>query len=150
MNLVALAVGLAFGVAIAGARLHEYDVIHKMLLLQEPDVFLLMGSAVAVAAPTLVLLRRVGWQTPFGGPLRVARAPVERNNVLGAVVFGTGWAIAGTCPGPAIAMVATGSLPGLFVMAGIITGATLYGTVARIPRWRPVSPRESAALNLSC
>ena len=150
MNLVALAVGLAFGLAIAGARLHEYNVIHQMLLLQEADVFLLMASAVGVAAPTLLLLRRRGWQTPFGGALEVARGPVERRNVLGAVVFGTGWAVAGTCPGPAIAMVATGSLPGLFVMAGIVAGATLYGAVARIPRWRPVSPQETAALNLSC
>ena len=44
-----------------------------------------------------------------------------KRNVLGAVVFGGGWAIAGTCPGPAIAMSTGGSVMGLVVMAGQIT-----------------------------
>ena len=133
MNVAALAVGLVFGLALAGARLHEYNVIHRMLLLQEPDVFLLMASAVAVAAPLLLLLQRRGWHTPFAGPLRIERPRPTRNNVLGSVVFGTGWAIAGTCPGPAIAMVATGSLPGLFVMAGIFVGTLLYRIKEKLP-----------------
>jgi uncharacterized membrane protein YedE/YeeE len=146
MNIAALAVGAVFGFAIAGARLHDYNVIHNMLLLREFDVFLLMASAIGIAAPALLLLQRGGWQTPFAGALRVPRLPVQRNTILGSVVFGTGWAVAGTCPGPAIAMVATGSLPGVFVMAGIIFGASLHGALGRLPRWRPTR-RDAAALN---
>lgn len=144
MNAVALVVGLVFGFALAGARLHEYDVIHRMLLLQEADVFLLMASAIAVAAPSLYLLQRRGWRTPFAGHLQLARPPLRRDTVLGSVVFGTGWAIAGTCPGPAIAMVATGSVPGLFVMAGIVVGTILHGALASWPRWRPMRRQEMA------
>jgi uncharacterized membrane protein YedE/YeeE len=135
VNAAALAVGLVFGFALAAARLHEYNVIHRMLLLQEADVFLLMASAIAVAAPLLLLLQRLGWRTPLAGPLKVARLRPNRNNILGSVVFGTGWAVAGTCPGPAIAMVATGSVPGLFVMTGIVVGTMLYGAVVELPRW---------------
>jgi uncharacterized membrane protein YedE/YeeE len=144
MNAVALAVGVVFGFALAGARLHEYNVIHRMLLLQEADVFLLMASAIAVAAPTLYVLQRKGWRTPFAGQLRLARPALSRDAVLGSVVFGTGWAIAGTCPGPAIAMVATGSVPGVFVMAGIVVGTMLHGALASWPKWRPVRRREMA------
>lgn len=144
MNAAALAVGLVFGFALAGARLHEYDVIHRMLLLQEADVFLLMASAIGVAAPALFLLQRRGWRTPFAGQLNLARPPLSRGTMLGSVVFGTGWAIAGTCPGPAIAMVATGSVPGLFVMAGIIVGTMLHGALESLPRWRPIRRRELA------
>jgi len=146
MSFAALAVGLVFGFAIAGARLHDYNVIHNMLLLREADVFLLMASAIGIAAPSLLLLQRLGWQTPFAGSLRVPRLPVRRDTILGSVVFGTGWAVAGTCPGPAIAMVATGSLPGVFVMAGIIFGVSLHGALGRLPRWRPTR-QDAAALN---
>jgi uncharacterized protein len=147
MRFAALGVGAVFGFAIAGARLHDYNVIHRMLLLQEADVFLLMASAIAVAAPSLLLLQRLGWRTPFAGALHVPRLPVRRDTVLGSLVFGTGWAIAGTCPGPAIAMVATGSLPGAFVMAGIVVGASLHGALGRLPRWRLARRPDPAALN---
>ena len=146
MKIAALAVGLVFGFMIGSARLNDYDVIHRMLLLQEPDVFLLMASAIGVAAPSLLLLSRLGWRTPFAGPLNVPRLPPNRNTVLGSVVFGTGWAIAGTCPGPAIAMVAMGSVPGVFVTAGIIVGASLHGAFGRLPELL-LTRRRPAALN---
>ena len=125
MKLVALLCGAAFGFLVTAARLSDYQVIHDMLLLREPDVFLLMGSAVAVAAPILLLLERAKWRTPFGGDLRVTRAPVSRNAVAGAAVFGTGWAIAGTCPVPALAMSVTGGYLGLAVTAGLFGGIAL-------------------------
>ena len=125
MNLAGLLVGTAFGFLIAAARLHDYDVIHRMLLLQELDVFLLMGTAVGVAAPLIWLLRRRGWRTPLAGPLTVPSSRVERKHLLGAAVFGTGWAAAGTCPGPALAMTASGNLLGIPVMAGLVLGMLL-------------------------
>lgn len=129
MNRPALLVGLAFGFLIAAARLSDYDVIHDMLLLREPDVFLLMASAVGTAAPLLLLLKRIGWKTTSGETMALRRAPVQPRNVLGAVVFGSGWAVAGTCPGPAIAMATGGSVLGLVVMAGLVSGVFLFDRV---------------------
>ncbi len=125
MNRVGLAFGIAFGFLIAAAGVADYDVIHRMLLLQEFDVFLLMASAIGVSMPLLWLLERRRWRTPFGGFLDIKRYPVTRKDVLGAAVFGTGWAIAGTCPAPALAMVAGGSMLGLVVIAGIFAGILL-------------------------
>jgi uncharacterized membrane protein YedE/YeeE len=100
-----------------------------MLLLREAHAFLLMGSAVAIAVPLLWLLERRGWHTPFGGSLKLARYRVERKDVLGAMVFGTGWAIAGTCPAPALAMLAGGSVLALVVIGGIFAGILLRDAV---------------------
>jgi hypothetical protein len=122
VNRVSFVVGAAFGFLVVAARLDSYEVIHDMLLLREPDVFLLMASAIAVAAPILVLLERRRWRTPFGGPLRIVRAPVSRPALSGAAVFGAGWAVAGTCPIPALAMTAEGSVLGAFVVAGMFGG----------------------------
>ena len=131
MNRAALLVGAAFGFLVTAARLSDYQVIHDMLRLREPDVFLLMASAIAVAAPFLVILERRRWRTPFGGQLKVQRQPIARRNVLGAAVFGSGWAIAGTCPVPAIAMVAGGSGLGLAVTAGLFGGIALRDAIDR-------------------
>lgn len=131
MKTVAFLVGGLFGFLVAAARLSDYQVIHDMLLLREPDVFLLMGSAVAVAAPLLILLQKSRWKTPFGGEIQVQRNPVTRRNVFGAAVFGTGWAVAGTCPVPAIAMTAGGSVLGVAVAAGLFGGIALRDRIDR-------------------
>jgi uncharacterized membrane protein YedE/YeeE len=147
VNLVGFLTGAAFGLVLAAARLSDYDVIHKMLLLQEFDVFLLMGSAMATAAPLLWLLQRSNWVTPLGGPLKVRREPIERRNIVGAAIFGTGWAIAGTCPGPAVVMTAGGSVLGVFVMAGLLAGAALRDKVATRSTEAPApAPNAEGAL----
>ena len=128
---VAFLMGAAFGFLVAAARLSDYQVIHDMLLLREPDVFLLMGSAVAVAAPILLFLERKHWKTPFGGELKVLRTPVARRNVYGAMIFGTGWAVAGTCPVPALAMTVSGGYLGLAVAAGLFGGIALRDSIDR-------------------
>lgn len=139
MNRVAFLVGIAFGFLVAAARLHEYEVIHDMLLLREPDVFLLMGAAVGTAAPILWFLRRRHWRTPTGEEMTLMQQPVTRQAVAGAAVFGAGWAIAGTCPIPALAMTVSGGWLGAVVAAGLFGGiAARDAFAARQHRADPV------------
>lgn len=125
MNTAGLLFGMAFGGLLAAARLHEYDTIHAMLRLDEPDVFLLMASAIAVSAPALWWLERRRVVTPLGGELRLSRSKPEAHHIKGGALFGVGWAIAGTCPAPALVMVSSGALLGLVAMAGIFIGLHL-------------------------
>jgi uncharacterized protein len=122
VRLVGLLFGSAFGFLLALAGLNDYEVIHNMLLLEDLEPFLIMGSAVAVAAPIVWSLERKRWNTPFAGPLRPGRSPVQRHHITGSAIFGTGWAIAGTCPAPALAMTGSGALLGLVVVAGMFAG----------------------------
>ena len=129
-NTLGFAVGIAFGFLLVAAGVHRYEVIRDALLLRDPYVFLLMGSAVATAAPLLYLLRRRGWVTPLGGPLDLEREPVSRANLTGSAVFGAGWAVTGSCPGPALASVAGGNIVGVWVVGGLFTGIWLFETLA--------------------
>ena len=130
INRVGLFAGAAFGFLLTGARLTDYDVIHRMLLFRDWQPFLVMGSAVLVAAPLLWALQLRGWTTPLGGPLRLTPAAIAPHHVSGSVLFGMGWAVAGTCPGPALAMIGAGRLMGVVVVAGIFAGITLRDAVA--------------------
>lgn len=125
LNLLGLAFGVMFGAVLAASNLHEYDTIHAMLRLDEFDVFWFMASAIAVSAPLLWILERQGMQTPLGGRLSLSRSMPERHHLQGGAVFGVGWAIAGTCPAPALVMVASGALLGLVAIPGIFLGLHL-------------------------
>lgn len=90
MKLVGFLFGTAFGFLIALGGLNEYEVIHNMLLLEDFQPYLIMGSAVAVAAPIVWLLERRNWTTPFAGPIRPGRSKTERHHIAGSAIFGTG------------------------------------------------------------
>lgn len=124
----AVAVGLAFGFLLTASGLGDYTTIHRGLLFDDPYMFQVLGSAMAVATVGLALLRRRG-STAFGGRLALPRRSVERRHVYGGAVFGVGFGLAGACPGTAVAMAATGGLGGLVVLAGLVGGLRLRGTV---------------------
>ena len=81
-----------------------------------------LAEAVAVAAPTLWVLERRHWATVYGGELELARSRPQRHHIVGAAIFGSGWAVAGTCPAPALAMGASGAWLGLVVVGGLFAG----------------------------
>ena len=149
MNRTGLFFGAAFGFLLASVRFTDYDVIHNMLLLRDWHPFLTFGSALAVAVPLLRLLQRRGWRTPLGGPLKLSPSPVGRHHIIGSALFGTGWAVAGTCPGPALAMVGSGRLLGVFVVAGLFCGIALRDVVvARSAAQATLRRAEPAAVGL--
>lgn len=97
----------------------------------DPTLAFVMAGALAVAAPGYALVRR------RRGPLFAAafqiptRRDIEPRLLAGAGLFGLGWGLAGFCPGPALAALATGLAPvGLFVLA-MIGGMLLAGVLAR-------------------
>lgn len=129
-GVVALAVGLAFGVLLTGSGLGNYDTIHDGLLLRDPYIYLMMTGTVGTAAVGIALLRRHG-RTLGGQPLVIPRQPVSSANVYGGALFGVGFGVAATCPGITVAAVATGAWLGGTVLVGILVGLALRGSVER-------------------
>ena len=117
--------GACFGGLLGAANLHEYDTIHAMLRLDEFDVYGLMASAILVAAGLLWWLERRPTSTMFDGTLTLQRSRPKKHHIIGGALFGIGWAIAGTCPAPALVMVSSGALYGLIVILGIFIGIYL-------------------------
>ena len=123
--------GLGFGFLLSWSRLSDPTVIRNMLLLREAHVFLIMGSAIVVAAVGLRLLRKAGSRAfVTGDSIGWSVQRPELRHVIGSVIFGAGWSVAGTCPGPVAAMIGEGQLGGLAVAAGLLAGVVLQPTLA--------------------
>mgnify|MGYP003328800556 CR=1 FL=1 len=125
MNLIGGLFGAGFGFVLAAARLHEYDTIHETLKFQSPYVFGLMGLAIGISLPLLWILERREVETVYGGRLSLSRSRIERHHIVGGALFGAGWSIAGTCPAPALAMLASGATYGAIAVVGLFIGLWL-------------------------
>jgi uncharacterized protein len=129
---LALVVGLALGFVFDWARLTDPETFHRMLTLESAYVYLLMGSAVAVAAPAVWRLRQRGWRAPLTGELVTwSDVPIGREHVGGGIIFGIGWAVSSSCPGPLVAQIGAGRLPALATLAGACCGIALRTALAR-------------------
>ncbi len=123
--------GAGFGFVLAAANLHEYDTIHKMLRLEEFDVFLLMGGAIGTSLPLLWWLERRRTRTVLGGPLLLSRSKPRREHVIGGALFGIGWAVSGTCPAPALVMLVSGAGLAAVTIIGLFVGLNLRDAQVR-------------------
>jgi uncharacterized protein len=122
---MATAIATTFVLRMIAARLHEYDTIHKTLRFDEFDVFWLMAASIGTSLPLLWLLERRSITTRFGGKLALSRTKPQRHHLIGGGLFGIGWAVAGTCPAPALVMLSSGVTFGLIAIAGLFIGIQL-------------------------
>jgi uncharacterized protein len=96
----------------------------------DPSLALVMLGAVSVAAIAFRLAARRP-ASVFGGAFRIVnrRAPIDRQLVIGAVLFGVGWGLSGFCPGPAVVSLASGQVGAVVFVAAMIAGMLLKSAV---------------------
>jgi uncharacterized protein len=130
LRLSALALGIVTGFVFAWARLTDPDTFRRMLSLDSPRIYLLMGAAVGVAFVGARLLR--------GRRALLTREAIEwqsvrptRSHLIGSVLFGIGWGITDACPGPTAAQLGGGRILALAVCAGVVAGVRLQPALLR-------------------
>jgi uncharacterized membrane protein YedE/YeeE len=112
--LATVVTGLGLGFTVTNIGFGDYAELNRMFTFQDPRMMLSFGGAVVIIACTFALLR-------------VRRTPgrVHGGVIIGGVLFGTGWAISGGCPAIPIIQVASGYLPALVTVLGVIVGIRL-------------------------
>ncbi|QOL48711.1 YeeE/YedE family protein [Massilia litorea] len=123
------AIGLLFGIGLIVSGMTDPGKVLGFLDLAgnwDPSLLFVMGGATLVAAIGFALARRRG-RTLSGAPIRLPTSTaIDRRLVIGSLVFGAGWGLAGFCPGPALASLGTGrGEPLLFVLA-MVAGMALF------------------------
>ena len=118
-------IGLFFGFALSRTGATQFDAIHQMVLLEDLHLIGVMISAIALSAIGYLLFRRGVLRVRTGEAPNLQPKPLRRGLVFGGLLFGAGWALAGACPGTALAQLGEGALSGGITLFGILIGARL-------------------------
>jgi uncharacterized membrane protein YedE/YeeE len=120
--------GTIFGFILSRSGAADYNYIQGMFLFEQFQLYGIIGTAVAVTAPGLWLLKRFG-RTVTGRRLEIELKPLHRGNIVGGLLFGVGWSMAGMCPGPIFVNLGEGKLYAAAALAGALVGAGAFGTM---------------------
>ena len=119
-------VGAFFGLVLTKAEVVTWHKIRAMFYFREPDLYLIIGSAVVIGALFVAWIKRKKLRTPFGEPVVVLDKPMHKGVFFGGFLFGLGWFITGTCPGPIYAQLGGGEFFAVFTLAGALAGAYAF------------------------
>ncbi len=129
-NFLAWLLGALFGFLMSRAGATTYDFHAKMFLLQDFQLMEVIGVAVLIGMAGIWWMQsRQIRSLATGDLIQFPRKPWQDTLVLGAFLFGIGWAMTASCPGTVPAMLGEGKLPALFVLIGIILGTFAYGVL---------------------
>lgn len=121
----ALLSGLIFGMGLMVSGMTDPAKVLAFLDLAgawDPSLALVMIGAIAVARVGFALAAR-RQNTLINTPLYLPeRQEVDRRLFLGSALFGTGWGLAGFCPGPAVVATGMGYSPAVVVVIAILAG----------------------------
>ena len=133
-KLFALVAGIYFGIVLVKSEVASWFRIQSMFRFEEPHMFLIIGSAVAVGVVSIALIKALGHRTAAGKPIEFKDKPYHKGTLLGGALFGIGWAVTGACPGPIYDQIGSGEGLALTTFAGALSGAYLYALLKpRLP-----------------
>ncbi|MGR3321348.1 MAG: DUF6691 family protein [Pseudooceanicola sp.] len=123
-NLLALLAGSLFGLGLHISGMTNTDKVQGWLDVfgqWDPTLAFVMGGAII---PMAIAWRITRVSRPLaGGSFPPAPLPeLDRKLVIGSVLFGAGWGLAGLCPGPAIASLSYGGLGGAVFLIAMLSG----------------------------
>lgn len=127
--LTALLVGLVFGIGLIVSGMTDPSKVIGFLDLAgawDPSLAFVMGGAIVVGA---IAFRMAGKRerSLLGEAMRLPTATqIDRRLVLGSLAFGAGWGLAGYCPGPALASLASGDLKPVVFTAAMLAGMGIF------------------------
>ena len=128
-SFLALFSGLVFGVGLIASGMTDPAKVKGFLDLfgaWNPSLAIVMAAAVAVAVVAFARARRrtASWT---GAHMEIPTSTVvDRRLILGGVLFGVGWGVAGLCPGPALVAASSGSLAALVFVVAMLVGMTAH------------------------
>lgn len=134
-TLLFLVIGICFGITMYKSEAASWFRIYEMFQFDAFHMYGIIGTALAVGVLNTLIIKSYNIKSFFGS--RIQFIPKEKSIVrylLGGLIFGLGWGLAGACPGPMFTLLGAGVYPIIIVIIGALLGTFLYGLVKdRLP-----------------
>jgi hypothetical protein len=125
-----LFVGIVFGIVMAKSEAFSWFRIQEMFRFQAFHMYGIIGTAVFLGVIGVALIKRFQLRDVSGNP--IVFHPKEKSvtrYLLGGTLFGLGWALSGSCPGPMVVNIGYGYLSLAVVFFFATVGTFFYGVV---------------------
>ena len=135
--LTSLLAGLVFGLGLLVSGMANPAKVIGFLDLAgdwDPSLGLVMAGAIAVGIIAFAVARRR--TVSFVGAEMKLTTPhhIDRRLVLGSLLFGVGWGIAGFCPGPGLVALGMGEVKAVVFVGAMLAGMSIFELLERRKR----------------
>ncbi len=131
MNLIKyLLVGFVFGVVLTKSEAVSWYRIYEMFQFDSFHMYGIIMTAIATGVVGIQLIKSNKLKDIKGLPIEILDK--ERGTFrywIGGLLFGFGWALVGSCPGPIFILLGSGFMSVGFVLFGALFGTYIYGYV---------------------
>jgi uncharacterized membrane protein YedE/YeeE len=131
---VALLSGLVFGLGLILSGMTDPAKVLAFLDVAgswDPSLALVMLGAISIGFFAFRAAKRRG-QTLLSTPLRLpVSRTIDHRLVLGSLLFGIGWGLAGLCPGPGLVLAASGHSAGIVFVTAMLLGMAVFDGLER-------------------
>lgn len=127
-TLIYLVIGILFGITMFKSEAASWFRIYEMFKFDSFHMYGIIGSALVIGIIVVQSIKRFNIKSFYGEKIHFY--PKERSftrYMLGGIIFGLGWALAGACPGPMFTLVGAGYVSILIVIVASLVGTFLYG-----------------------
>jgi len=127
-TLIYLFIGILFGITMFKSEAASWFRIYEMFKFEAFHMYGIIGSALGVGLLVVQVIKRYKIKSFFGDAITFpSKEKSISRYLIGGIIFGLGWALAGACPGPMFTLVGAGYTPILVVIAASLLGTYLYG-----------------------
>lgn len=123
-----LFIGIFFGIVMFKSEAASWFRIYEMFRFDSFHMYGIMGSALLLGVLGLQIIKRKNLKDFQGNRIIIADKEKSFSRyMLGGIIFGLGWALAGACPGPIYTLIGAGYIPVIVVFLAAIFGTFVYG-----------------------
>lgn len=125
-NLRYLLLGALFGIILCKVEAVSWWRMQEMFHFDEWHMYGLFATAIPTGALSIWLIKKFKLKTFSGEPIVIPDKKFDRGYVIGGIIFGTGWALSGACPGPLLALIGMGKTVIIVVFISALAGTWTY------------------------
>lgn len=124
-------IGILLGVTLYKSEAVSWFRIYEMFHFQSFHMFGIIGTSVIAGILVVQLIKRTHMRSVEGKEIVIApKDKAYARYILGGIIFGLGWALAGVCPAPMFILMGSGYTVFIVFLAAAMLGTFFYG-VAR-------------------
>ena len=123
-----LFIGILFGITMFKSEAASWFRIYEMFKFESFHMYGIIGSALAISIIVVQMIKRFKIKSFYGEEINFnPKEKTLRRYIIGGIIFGLGWALAGACPGPMFTLIGVGYFPIIIVIISSIIGTFIYG-----------------------